>query len=140
MINTFNHEEDILNLLMNTTTRYSPFHKKYIVSKLISIKQGTYKFLSDEFLQFVLLLNTARERKIFRKSIKLLDFCNKHYIIYLCKQILGEYKPDYGFQAYQNFFLNSKKFFKASKDYNNNYTDPLSVLVESQKIDIKQDE
>jgi hypothetical protein len=137
MTNTFNYEEDILNLLMNTTTRYSPFHKKYIVSKLISIKQDTYKFLSDGFLEFVLLLNTARERKIFRKSIKLLDFCNKHYIIYLCKQILGEYKPDYGFKAYANFFLNSKKFFKASKDYNNHDTDPLDILANGQQIYIK---
>ena len=124
----FDYDDKIVELWINNTTRYTMYHKRYIISKLKNIPLHTFKCLDEKFLIETLLLKTIRERRQFRKSVKFLDFCNGYYTIYLCKQILGEYEDNYGFEAYKRFFFSSKKVFRHrhNNEYKNN--NPFGVL------------
>tara|TARA_Y100000591_G_C21793433_1_gene677924 strand:- start:999 stop:1421 length:423 start_codon:yes stop_codon:yes gene_type:complete len=112
MTEALNYDSKLFEFCLNTTTRYTQYHKKFILSKLYNTPQHTYKELNKDFLKDCLLLKTSRERYTFHKCIKILDFCNKYYTIYLCKQILDEFEINYGFEVHKRFFLNSKKFLK----------------------------
>ena len=111
MSKLFNYDEKILKLWINTTTSFSRNHKNHIISILHEIPMNSYKNLNIGFLKNVLLLKTYREIRMFRNSVNLLEFCNYYYVLYLCKQILNEYKGHFGFNVFARFLRNSKKIY-----------------------------